>query len=55
MDGKGGDKGEKLDPLKTEKSTDQIQQNFNTPTNHKKIGAIFVEIFLNLGRKQKLG
>ena len=30
---------------KQSKSTDQIQQNFNTPTNHKKIGVIFVGNF----------
>ena len=38
--------GEKLDPLKASKSMDQIQQNFITPTNHKKkLGLFLVGIF----------
>ena len=44
---KVGKLGEMLDPLETNKSMDQNQQNFIKPTNHKKIGAIFGGDFQN--------
>ena len=50
MDGNGGDKGEKLDPLKTKQIYGSKPTKFQHTNKSKKIGDIFVGNF-ELGRK----